>query len=103
MNRHRLFIGFILFQSLVLGGLMLAGRASVAASERSELPERQALVRALGLTDLALWGEARYTRHPSQADLFTPFQGFPGAPEHFPAGSIVGPPAVRAATTLTFR
>ena len=103
MNRHRLFIGFILFQSLVLGGLMLAGRASVAASERTELPARQALVRALGLTDLALWSEARYTRHPSQADLFTPFQGFPGAPEHFPAGSIVGPPAVRAATTLTFR
>jgi hypothetical protein len=103
MNRHRYLGGFFLLQALILAGLALAGRAAVAASERTELPARQALVRALGLTDLALWSEARYTRHPSQADLFTPFQGFPGAPEHFPAGSIVGPPAVRAATTLTFR
>lgn len=103
MNRHQFFIGFILLQSLVLAGFTLAGRAAVAGRERTELPIRQRLVRALGLTDLALWSEARYTRHPSQADLFTPFQGFPGAPEHFPAGSIIGPPPVRAATTLTFR
>lgn len=50
-----------------------------------------ALVRSLKLTDLSLWTEARYTRHPSQADLFTPFQTGPSAPEHFPSGSWVQP------------
>jgi len=50
------------------------------------------LVRQLQLTDLSLWTEARYTRHPSQSDHFSPFQEFPGAGEHFPAGSILAPP-----------
>lgn len=49
------------------------------------------LVRTLRLTDLSLWTEARYTRHPSQADLFTPFQTAPSALEHFPSGSWVPP------------
>jgi len=65
------------------------------AHDRQQLPELRRLGEALSLTDLALWSEARYTRHPSQADLFTPFQDFPGAPEHFPAGSVVGPEALR--------
>lgn len=51
-----------------------------------------ALAESLRLTDLALWTEARYTRHPSQADLFTPFQSGPSMPEHFPSGSWVSPP-----------
>lgn len=49
------------------------------------------LTRQLGLTDLAIWTEARYTRHPSQADFFSAFQNFPGALEHFPAGSVLAP------------
>ena len=57
-----------------------------------ELPQLQQLATRLDLTDLALWTEARYTRHPSQTDLFSAFQDFPAAPEHFPAGSITGPP-----------
>ena len=51
----------------------------------------KALVEHFMLTDLSIWTEARYTRHPSQADCFAPFQDFPGAIEHFPAGSIVPP------------
>lgn len=54
---------------------------------------RAGLVRELELTDLALFTEARYTRHPSQADLHSAFQDHPGALEHFPAGSLAGPPA----------
>jgi hypothetical protein len=47
---------------------------------------------SLGLTDLALFTEARYTRHPSQADLHTPFQDHPLSFDHFPSGSLIGPP-----------
>ncbi len=56
--------------------------------------EGAAVVKRFGLTDLALFNEARYTRHPSQADLFAPFQDHPGALEHFPSGSLVAPPAL---------
>jgi hypothetical protein len=53
-----------------------------------------ALVRQLQLTDLCLFTEARYTRHPSQADLHSPFQDHPLALEHFPSGSLLLPPAI---------
>lgn len=52
------------------------------------------LVQRLGLTDLALFNEARYTRHPSQADRHAAFQDHPMALEHFPAGSLLPPPRV---------
>ncbi len=48
--------------------------------------------RELGITDLALFTEARYTRHPSQADLHAAFQDHPLALEHFPTGSLVPVP-----------
>ena len=54
--------------------------------------ERAELVRALGLSDLALFTEARFTRHPTQADLFTPFQDAPLSLEHFPTGSLIASP-----------
>jgi hypothetical protein len=50
------------------------------------------LVYQLGLSDPALFTEARYTRHPSLADLNSPFQDHPGAIEHFPSGSLLPPP-----------
>lgn len=62
-----------------------AGRAAVHV-------EGASLAHALGLTDLAIWTEARYTRNPALADFFSAFQDHPGAIEHFPAGSIIAPP-----------
>lgn len=50
------------------------------------------LVAQLGLTDLCLFTEARYTRHPSQADLQSAFQDHPMALEHFPSGGLMPPP-----------
>jgi len=50
------------------------------------------MVREYGLTDLCLFTDARYTRHPSMADLNTPFQDYPLSFEHFPSGSLVPPP-----------
>ena len=46
----------------------------------------------LGLTDLCLFTEARYTRHPSMADRGTAFQDHPMSLEHFPSGAIVPVP-----------
>ncbi len=51
------------------------------------------VVQELELTDLCLFTEARYTRHLSQADMFSPFQDHPVSLDHFPTGSIAGPPA----------
>ena len=56
------------------------------------LAKRKHLVRELHITDLCLLTEARYTRHPSQADLNSPFQDYPTAFEHFPSGSLMTPP-----------
>jgi hypothetical protein len=56
------------------------------------LQQRGELVAELGLTDLALFTEARYTRHLSQADLHSAFQDHPMALEHFPSGSLQRPP-----------
>ena len=62
--------------------------------DRAALTQASArLVERLGLTDLALFTEARYTRHPTQADLHSAFQDHPVALEHFPTGSLLPPPA----------
>lgn len=81
-------------------GLAAAGFAATlvdAALQRNrgaaQLAERAALAQRLGLTDLSLFTEARYTRHPSQADLHSAFQDHPVALEHFPTGSLLPPPA----------
>ncbi len=73
-------------------GVLLAihGTLGVSRSE-TRLAEERSLVGRLMLTDLALFTEARYTRHLSQADLHTPFQDFPMALEHFPSGSFAQP------------
>jgi hypothetical protein len=62
----------------------LRSRAAAPAIER-----RSDLVARLDLTDLAIFTEARYTRHASQADLHSAFQDHPLAMEHFPNGSLV--------------
>ncbi len=84
-------IGLLLGASLVGLTLVEGGRAQQAAASR--LARGWALVERLGLTDLAIFTEARYTRHLSQADRFAPFQDHPGALEHFPSGALVGPPS----------
>ena len=78
----------LLLLSAIDAGLRTRGMAPLIA-------QRSALVAALDLTDLALFTEARYTRHPSQADLHSPFQDHPLALEHFPTGSLVPAPTPR--------
>lgn len=82
---------------VALGGLLLAFLVLVHPFRDMKTyghaeQKRAQVVRDLQLTDLCLFTEARYTRHLSQADLFSPFQDHPMAFEHFPSGSLVLPP-----------
>ena len=52
------------------------------------LIEHDLLTESLGLSDLCLSTEARYTRHLSVTDHTAPFMDHPGAMEHFPSGSF---------------
>lgn len=58
--------------------------------------ERQIMVTvaALGLSDLCISTEARYTRHPAVSDSIVPFMDYPGSFEHFPTGSFWAPPVL---------
>lgn len=74
------------------------GAVAIAALDARLSPpvDHAALTRQVatwGLTDLALFTEARYTRHLSQADAHAAFQDHPGALEHFPTGALLPPPA----------
>jgi len=100
IRRWQAFVAFSLLLCLLLGGLWLAGLKQRSHADHSLLEQRRHLVSGLQLTDFAIWTEARYTRHPSQADFFTPFQDYPGSLEHFPAGSLLAPPTARPATRL---
>ena len=73
----------------VLWALTFVHATLTTRAAADDLHRRGALVSQLDLTDLALFTEARYTRHPSQADLHSPFQDHPLALEHFPTGSLV--------------
>ncbi len=83
------FLGLCLL--LLMSILMQAGY--VTQGDLALLRQKAQVVKNLGLTDLCLSTEARYTRHPSQADWHTALQSHPLALDHFPSGSIIGPPA----------
>jgi len=74
-------------------GLMFVHAAAQRQADRYTLDQIAGVVKTLELTDLCFFTEARYTRHLSQADLYSAFQDHPVSLEHFPTGSIAGPPA----------
>ena len=91
MRRSTLFLSSLGLLVILLGSA--AADAAFRRVRRTEhLRSSAAFVAALGLTDLCLFTEARYTRHPSQADAFAPFQDHPRALEHFPSGSMAAAP-----------
>jgi hypothetical protein len=87
--------GFLLFtgSGILLLAAILIQAHWVMQADLPGLREKAEVVRSLGLTDLCLSTEARYTRHLSQADWHAAFQTHPLALDHFPSGSIIGPPA----------
>ena len=85
---------FYLAVNVVLFLLIFAHASHQQTIRMASLQEMASMVQRFGLTDLCIFTEASYTRHLSQADLYTPFQDGPLSLEHFPSGSIATPPAV---------
>ncbi len=69
--------------------LLACGLASRGLTKRSDQEEDfrmlQKVVFQLGLSDLALSTEARYTRHPAISDPVVVSMDHPGAIDHFPS------------------
>ena len=90
-RKSNFFVSALGLATLMLGLMFL----DADLSRRIDAPgtrERREIVKVLALTDLCLVTEARYTRHPSMADLHTPFQEHPLSLEHFPSGSFIAVP-----------
>jgi hypothetical protein len=86
--------GFLLF---IGTGMLLLAAVLIQAHflTQADLPllrQKAGVAKNLGLTDLCLTTEARYTRHLSQADRHAAFQTHPLALDHFPSASALGPP-----------
>src|SRR5512147_3094306 len=82
-------LGVVLFALCLAHGLTRQGAAATLLAPCRDI------ARELQLTDLCLFTEARYTRHPSMADRHAAFQDHPLALEHFPSGALVPPPRSR--------
>ncbi|MEJ2031580.1 MAG: hypothetical protein P8Y63_00735 [Deltaproteobacteria bacterium] len=72
-------------------GLALNGRRH-RVEQHARQPMLNIVTAGLGLSDLCIATEARYTRHPAASDRVVPFMDYPGAVEHFPSGSFWAPP-----------
>lgn len=91
MRRSSVFFIQIAIGFIILCLIFIHSHISIRNREK-ELQIKREMVKTFGITDLCLFTEARYTRHPSMADLNTPFQDYPLSLEHFPSGSLIGPP-----------
>ncbi len=86
---------FLLFAGIVL--IFFADLVIISALQQKEsefgadIGDMRLLVKELGLSDLAVTTEARYTRHPAVSDPVVPFMDHPGDIEHFPSGSFFRP------------
>ena len=98
--RYRVFAFMIILEVLALLFLVVAGRFATDRMAPVRHCNRQ-LVQVFELTDLSIWTGARYTRHLSQADLFSAFQDSMGALERFPAGALAPLPAAVRRPALT--
>ena len=85
---------------LLLGGLCILNvflyLVSLSRQEnlRTNIAVLDVVTSGLGLTDICVATEARYTRHPAISDPLVPFMDHPGAIEHFPTGSFWSPPSI---------
>ncbi len=91
LRKSNAFLLFTVFNLVILAFLFTHGTIERQRSGPVILEKRE-LVEALGLTDLCLFTDARYTRNPAMADRSSPFQDNPLSLDYFPSGSVVPPP-----------
>lgn len=92
IRKSTLYLLFIAINGSIFALLFLVHPLLTAGNHNSRMAAEKKRVNVMGITDLCLFTEARYTRHPSQSDLHSAFQDHPMALEHFPSGSLVPPP-----------
>ena len=92
MRPSHILLLFLLMLILIDGTLYLHSK-HLGNDLKSEQALQAITVAGLGLTDLCIATEARYTRHPAVSDAMAPFMDHPGAIEHFPTGSFWNAPA----------
>ncbi len=90
LRKSTIFTCLTVINVLVLLLLMAQAQHRQKITIHSRTANR-ALVEKLLLTDLCIFTEARYTRHPAMADHHAPFQEHPTALDHFPSGSMLLP------------
>lgn len=91
LRKSSLFIAFTAGSAVCLA-LLFAHGAAERKDRAPVLNEKRMIVERLGLTDLCLFTDARYTRNPAVADRSSPFQDNPLSLDYFPSGSILPPP-----------
>lgn len=79
----------------MIDGMLLGHWQSRTEQQKADATTRRIVVSALGLTDVSVATEARYTRHPAVTDMVVPLMDHPGAIEHFPSGSFWAEPLSR--------
>lgn len=90
MRRSALFLALAGVPALVLM-VAIASSPSGLAPVPGRIERSRELARALRVTDLCIFTEAPYTRHPALVDRAQPFQDSPFLPDHFPSGSLIQP------------
>ena len=91
MRKSSVYLLYLSINILVVC-LAVVHAAYTREAATSMLMEKSGIVNRLELTDLCLFTDARYTRHPAMADMNSAFQDMPMAFEHFPSGSLINPP-----------
>ena len=92
MRKSSIYLLYLSINVLFVG-LMFVHAAYTRQGATNMLTEKSEMVKELELTDLCLFTDARYTRHPAVADMNSAFQDMPMAFEHFPSGSLMTPPS----------
>ncbi|WP_459946037.1 hypothetical protein [Desulfocastanea catecholica] len=84
-------LGVVLVLAALAGGLAQSSTGKRRTQEENVLL-LQGVVFHLGLSDLALSTEARYTRHVAVSDAVVVSMDHPGAIDHFPSTFFWAPP-----------
>jgi len=92
LRKSNIFFIFTAFNVIVLAVLFIHGGIE-RQRQGPFLLENKELVEDIGLTDLCLFTDARYTRNLVMADRSSPFQDNPLSLDYFPSGSILPPPS----------